>query len=121
MKIYQRLLSHDDAIVLRKSHEKVWECSKCTGINILKDTEFTKQVLPKPHYLKVIPEPPQRKEGLLDRTTYHKKVTEWALTFLNELEAAAQKLRQDYNENNRQGGEDANVMDGGEENDMGDA
>lgn len=78
-----------------KKSVQVWLCPNCSHENILQTTEISQEVLPNPVYFKVVPEPPQRKDGLMSRWTYHIKFTQWAENFLTELEAQMAQFRDD--------------------------
>ena len=43
-------------------------------------------ILKQPYYLGVVPMPPQRKDGLLDRVRYDREFERWAWVMLAELE-----------------------------------
>ena len=73
-------------LMLNTKNEKIWHCTKCDTNNILSKTQMIQTVMKEPFYLRMVPSPPGRKDGILDRRTYHKKVERWALQFLNELE-----------------------------------
>lgn len=81
--------------ITRSKYKNVWVCSACQKDNLTNMTEFSKTTLPNPYYLGVVPDPPQRKDGILDRHTYHKKIEKWCWVMLGELEFAAAKFRDD--------------------------
>lgn len=85
-----------DRIVTKKKYEKFWVCHKCKKQNRLFDSEFNQIVLKEPYFLKVVPAPPSRMSGLVDRATFHSKFERWARTFLAELEAEAGRFRAEY-------------------------
>ena len=66
--------------------DKAWFCPKCNNINKLSHTRMIKSKLPEPHFLKVVPERPIRKDGLLDRSSHDKKSEWWVWNFQNELD-----------------------------------
>lgn len=75
--------------------QKVWTCAKCKKDNEITQSEFIKTKLPDPYYLGVVPNPPTRKDGIMDRTTYHRKMEAWVWTFIGELEEKASEFRED--------------------------
>lgn len=93
---------------------KAWVCLKCGKMNKLNKTEMTETHLREPFFIRVIPRPPTRQIGLHDRSSYHKKMTQWAWTFLQEWENGIAQFRDD---NWQKGGEleFAEDIDGGEE------
>ena len=78
-----------------KEYTKVWNCPACDSENRLSQTRMIQKVLALPSFIKVVPEPPQRKDGLTDRKTYHKIFSRWFWQFLDELEAQAANFRDD--------------------------
>lgn len=75
--------------------KSIWICSLCKKENLTKQSEFIKAKLPNPYYLGVVPDPPKRKDGILDRFTYHKKIEHWCWTMIGELEFKAALFRDD--------------------------
>lgn len=90
------LLSSWDQIAYGKKYDDFWCCQKCNNLNRFSNTRFKQRILRKPFYLQVVPEPPLRKMGIEDRSSYHNKFAKWARLFLSELNAAAQKFRHEY-------------------------
>jgi hypothetical protein len=78
-----------------------WTCETCGLDNSLSCTEVSRQVLDEPTFLHMVPAPPQRQEGLMDRTSFHIAYSRWAETFLIELEERMGKFRTDYREQNK--------------------
>ena len=102
--------------ITRQKFKNVWVCSACQKDNLTNITEFTKAVLPNPYYIGVVQDPPVRKDGILDRHTYHKKIEKWCWTMLGELEFAAAKFRDDSWKKAIDAGYD--IIAGGEEDDQ---
>ena len=94
--IREKLLSSFESSLFEKDHIKVWKCPKCKKESNLEKTKFTQKVRKKPYYLKVVPEPPQRRDGIMDNKTYHRKISQWAGNFLAELAHQESKFREDY-------------------------
>lgn len=82
-------------LVSGQSYHKVWDCNLCHKENTLDHTEMIQQVLKEPSFLQVVPRPPNRQEGMKDRTTYHNQFVIWAETLLIELEAQMAQFRDD--------------------------
>lgn len=90
------LLPETERLIYNKKYDDFWCCFKCSNMNRLSETKFRQTILKKPFYLQVVPEAPRRKLGIEDRTSYHVKFAKWARNFLAELNASAQKFRQEY-------------------------
>ncbi len=84
-----------EGLVSGQSYHKVWDCILCQKENSLDHTEMIQEVLKEPSFLQVVPRPPNRKEGMKDRTTYHNQFVIWAETLLIELEAQMAQFRDD--------------------------
>ena len=89
-------LSSFDQMVYGKKQDDFWQCEKCSNLNRFSQTRFKQTILKKPYYLQVVPEPPKRHLGIEDRNTFHNKFEAWARNFLSELNASAQRFRQEY-------------------------
>lgn len=76
-------------------NEKIWICTACHKENILGETAFVQEKLLNPSFIKVVPEPPQRHEGLMARNTYHKMITMWVWQLLCEVEEQMAEFRDD--------------------------
>ena len=96
LKKLRLLLPKMDQIARGKKYNDYWECPKCFTLNDLSKTRFKQRILKKPFYLQVVPDPPKRHLGIEDRGTYHIKFAGWARLFLAELNASAQRFRQEY-------------------------
>ena len=59
-------------VISGQTTEKVWECIFCKKLNSINTTEFKQKILKEPYFIKVIPEPPSRKSGILGRTQFAK-------------------------------------------------
>jgi len=80
----------------REKYEKVWRCPGCKKESKLKDTEFKQEKIGTYNYLHVMPEPPKREDGLMDRRYFKKNMQIWVWTFMGELEERCGKLRHDF-------------------------
>ena len=84
-----------ETIISGNQYEKVWFCTACKHENKLLKTKMSQTVLKEPYFLKVVPKPPRRKDGLNDRSSYHRKVIQWAWALLDELETQFAQFRDD--------------------------
>lgn len=96
LKRLRLLLSSFDQLAEGKKYDYFWCCEKCQGLNQYSKTRFKQKVLKKPYYLQLVPEPPIKHLGIEDRASYHNKFENWARNFLAELNASAQRFRQEY-------------------------
>lgn len=76
--------------------ERVWICTECSFHNKVANTKMIKQVHEKPFYYKVIPEPPEQIDGILNRKKYHNEMTKWLYNALEELDHQLGKYREEY-------------------------
>jgi len=96
VKIIDSLLPYDIACIKRETTEKVWFCPGCKKSNKLANTVMKKEKIATYNYLHVMPEPPKRHDGLMDRRDYHRGMEIWTWTFMGELEERCGKLRHDF-------------------------
>jgi len=82
-------------LVNGKPSQKIWICTECKAENKLHKTEMFQKVLQEPYFLKVVPKPPLRKDGVQTRMTYDKKARQWVLNFFVELEERLAQFRDD--------------------------
>ena len=75
--------------------EQVWNCPKCSTTHRLKETNISVTKLQDPYFIGVVPAPPNKKEGLMDKLIFDKKVIAWAWQMLNELEHKMALFRDD--------------------------
>ena len=115
IRIFDMLVPLVVEILSGSATSKVWICPKCKDENIITDTDILENHLQEPYYLGVVPKPPQRKEGLQDRGSYDRKVTNWAWNVIAELEERSTQFREDYKENKNDFEAWEETIDGGEE------
>lgn len=96
LKFYSLMLPNVARILADHEYDKVWDCPKCGKSNKLKDTKIFRNTLQKPYFLKVVPDAPERKDGIMDRSTYDKKIKSWILDYLGELEHQMALQRIEY-------------------------
>lgn len=96
--------------------ERIWVCPSCKAENKVTQTQLIKESLQEPYFLKVVPNPPERKDGLVDRTNYHAKVSQWVWLTLGEVEAQMAQFRDDnWHKGDEMFEADNDVIEGGEE------
>lgn len=95
LEIVNLILNQLDQLIVGSSSAKCWVCPKCKYTNELVKTSLVQKVLKEPYFLKVVPKPPLRREGMNDRTSYHNKVSRWIWTMLAELESRLAQFRDD--------------------------
>lgn len=96
VKIFELLTPLLLGFVSGKKSEKVWVCTECKNVNKLSKTQIAQEHKLEPHFNKVVPEPPERKEGLAGRRSYDRKVEQWVWACLNELDNQMGKFRAAY-------------------------
>lgn len=62
---------------------------------MLSNTSISQTILQNPTFLGIVPDPPQRKDGLMDRMKFNIEIERWAWLVLNELEFKMAKFRDD--------------------------
>ena len=76
--------------------EQVWTCNECSKYNQVTKTKFIQKVIKQPCFIKVIPDPPARKDGMLGRTQFHIKFSNWFWLALSSIEAQMGRYREEY-------------------------
>jgi len=95
LKPVQILLAFSVSYIRGEQTRKVWDCVKCHGKNELAETHFIQNKLESPSFMKVVPNAPQRHEGLMARNTWHMQIEAWSLQFLAEVEEQVAEFRDD--------------------------
>jgi len=83
-------------VISGQQTEKVWSCISCGRDNRLSTTKLIQKVLKEPYFLKVIPSPPGRKDGMLGRTQFTIKFSSWFWLALSSIEAQMGRYREEY-------------------------
>ena len=96
IKMSDSLLPYIIQCIRQKKYEKVWFCPGCKKQSSLKDTEMKQEKIGNYNYLHVMPDPPKREDGLMDRRYFKKNMQIWVWTFMGELEERCGKLRHDF-------------------------
>ncbi len=89
------MLPHLDSILAGQKYDDFWFCPKCNIRNKLSKTEMILNKRVDPAFNQVMPKPPTRHDGLLDRAKYHSKFTLWFWTCMGEIIAQMAKFRDD--------------------------
>lgn len=89
------LLNFVASYVTSEETRKVWVCIKCKKTNDLAETHFIQNKLENPSFMKVVPNAPQRHEGLMARNVWHQQIEAWSLQFLAEVEEQVAEFRDD--------------------------
>lgn len=95
IRVYDLIPNAIDQLLRGSDIVKVWNCSKCKDINRLSATPISKTILQNPTFLGVVPDPPERKNGLMDRMKFNIEIERWAWLYLGELEFKLAKFRDD--------------------------
>lgn len=91
----QVLLSFSVSSITGQQTQKIWTCKDCLKMNELAETHFVQNKLENPSFMKVVPDAPQRHEGLMPRNVWHTMVVAWSLQFLAEIEEQVAEFRDD--------------------------
>jgi len=75
---------------------KGWHCSQCKVFNHLRDTEFIQERFKNPRYLGVIPEPPEKKQGIVGFKNYGHEVKNWCRLAHDEISYSFGIERREY-------------------------
>ena len=106
-----------EGLITGHKTDKTWLCPKCKKENKLLESEMSETVPKEPYFIRVVSKPPIRHDGIQDRSGYHRKVVQWAWTFMQEWEASMAQFRDDNWQRSDQLYTPDNEIDGGEEND----
>lgn len=96
IKLWNMLLPLDIQIIEKRKFVKAWTCEKCNDQNILSESRLVQAVHENPHFTKVVPMPPTRKQSASDRTAYHIKYKSWFGNVEGELTRQISQLRWDH-------------------------
>ena len=95
VKIINISLTFDLKILTNQKSENVWFCGTCKKQNKTAITQFNQKKFKQPYYMRVVPNPPIRKEGILSRTRFDSTFVSWFWTVLGEIEAQLAQFRDD--------------------------
>ena len=85
VKRFSLLLTATEQILSNTQSAEIWICPKCKEERRLANTEITQNKLQEPYFLGVVPSPPERRDGMMDRTTYHNKIERWVWQFFRRV------------------------------------
>jgi len=98
-------------------YEEIWYCKECNKENYIKETIMLQRILKDPSFIAIVPKPPNKNNGIIDRSQFYTKFSVWFWTFLTELEAQGAKYRQEYVPKTGEEQEQIVIEDSGEESD----
>ena len=79
---------------------------------MLNTTAISQTMLQNPTYLGIVPDPPERKNGLMDRMKFNIEIERWGWLLLNEEENKMAKFRDDnWNKGDEEMGDIDNSLD----------
>lgn len=105
--VFELLLQKHQQILSNIKTKKSWICPECKKTCFVRPDDFSETSVKEPSFIGIVPKPPRRQEGLMDRSQYQRKVTQWAWTMLDELENKMALFRDDnWTKKDQYGGED---------------
>jgi hypothetical protein len=94
--LWPMILPLHEQIVTKKKTVDAWTCKECNMNNILIDSKFIQKERQEPYFTKIVPQPPERKQNLGDRTAYHVKFRAWFNNVVAELTRQISQMRWDH-------------------------
>lgn len=95
VRFYNVDLSKLEQIITGLPKKKIWICPKCNAEQDLSTSKIIASSLQRPYYLRVVPEPPKKQQGLLSQFEFHQKMVDWVWMCLNSLEDGFTRFRDD--------------------------
>jgi len=95
VKVFDMVLPKGEQILSNIKSKKSWLCPNCKKSCFVRPDDFSETSVKEPSFIGIVPKPPRRQEGLMDRSQYQRKVTQWAWTMLDELENKMALFRDD--------------------------
>ena len=105
--IQNKLLSLNSQMLSSLQFIRIWVCPECQKENRIEQTKWIQNTLQYPSYLKVIPNPPIRRDGLNSWRSYQNLIKSWISLFQEELERQIGLYRKDYVAQNGDEGNDS--------------
>jgi len=105
-----------EQILTSTQTEKVWLCKKCNKAQLRLMTLYKEVIPAEPYFVNCVPKPPERKDGLMSRSSYKREFTTWFWLFMGELEERMAQFRDDNWTKTEQFG-DEQTTEGGESDD----
>jgi hypothetical protein len=104
--VFELIPNSIETLVHGRTPNKVWNCTKCKHTNMLSSTSISQTILQNPTFLGIVPDPPTRTNGLMDRMKFNIEIERWGWLLLNELEFKMAKYRDDnWNKGDEEMGE----------------
>ena len=94
--IQKVMLNTTASFITRKNYECVWTCPKCKYENIFSHKQIKIVKYKEPYFLGVVPDVPERRFGIGDRSSFKTKFNKWFKVALDEIECKIGKYRADY-------------------------
>jgi len=85
---------------------RAWTCPDCKRTNILSESKIKKKIIEEPYFIKVVPEPPRRKQNLDDRVSFTITYKLWFGRTVRELTRQISQLRWDNHQSESKNGVD---------------
>jgi hypothetical protein len=95
IRIFDLIPDSMESLIYSNRPKKVWNCPKCKGLCLLGKTVIKKNDLQNPSFVGVVPNPPTRQDGLMDRLRFHIEISRWAWLIIGELESRMGIFRDD--------------------------
>mgnify|MGYP000490859677 FL=1 len=112
VQVFELMPDSMQSLLHGRMFNKVWNCIKCNSTNMLNTTAISQTMLQNPTYLGIVPDPPERKNGLMDRMKFNIEIERWGWLLLNEEEFKMAKFRDDnWNKGDEELGEIDNSLD----------
>lgn len=96
IKTWDMLLPLFEQVISKTKTVKAWSCPDCNKINILRESKIILTVREEPFFTKVVPMPPEQKQSVGDRTSFHIKYRSWFGMVVAELTRQISQLRWDH-------------------------
>lgn len=112
VQVFELMPDSMQSLLHGRMFNKVWNCIKCNSTNMLNTTAISQTILQNPTYLGIVPDPPERKNGLMDRMKFNIEIERWGWLLLNEEEFKMAKFRDDnWNKGDEELGDIDNSLD----------
>ena len=112
VQVFELMPDSMQSLLHGRTFNKVWNCIKCHSTNMFNTTAISQTMLQNPTYLGIVPDPPERKNGLMDRMKFNIEIERWGWLLLNEEEYKMAKFRDDnWNKGDEEMGDIDNSLD----------
>jgi hypothetical protein len=96
VKVFDLICPMLEGLITGEKSNKVWICGFCKNDCKLKDTMITVEETVQPYYRKVVPSPPLKSVGLLNRFNFEHEFRHWFYNFMEELQHQLSLYRIEY-------------------------